>query len=427
MEKIITTSACSDRLVIVGGGAGGLELALRLAKSGREDVLLIDRSATHVWKPRIHELAAGLRRGHVEELDYAGLGEQWGFAFEQGALCDIAPATKTITLAAIGDGRILVPERKLRFRALVLALGGVTPDMGTDGVLDHAVMLDNENDAEALARRFSAGLLAHSLARNNGPFNIVIVGSGPTGVELAAHLATDATCGALAPRSALPETRITIVEAADTFMSGMDDDVRRAISGRMDEAGVHIKTGQKVNKVSASTVKTEDGDQFPADLTIWATGRVGPLVAGDINVLSTNKKRQWRVRRSLQSIDSDAIFALGDCSYIDDDPAPPTAQAASEQAEHLARELPRYLVGEQPAKFEYEDKGTLLSLGGAGSAGAVRGYFGDDFQVRGRLARAAYRGLQRQHEFIVLGAAKGTAKLISDVFGRSGGPRLKVY
>lgn len=430
-------SAQSNRVVIVGGGAGGLELAVRLAKDAPDDVLLVDHGETHVWKPRIHELAAGLRRGHVDELDYAGLAEHWGFAFARGELCDVDPATQTITLAAIRDGHSnghdnddgapLVPERKIGYCALVLALGGVTPDMGVDGVLEHALLLDGETDAEAISERFSAGLLARSLPGDEQPLNVVIVGSGATGVELGAHLATDAVCAALAPRRAQPHVQITIVEAADTFMPGMDEQVQQAIATRLEKADVVIKTGQQVSKVTADAIETGDGQHFAADLTIWATGRVGPPVAGDIDALSTNKKRQWRVRRTLQSVDSDAIFAIGDCAYVDDDPAPPTAQAASEQAEHLAAELPRYLAGEQPANFAFEDKGTLLSLGEAGSVGEVRGLFGDDVQVRGRLSRAAYRGLQRQHQFILLGAAKGTAELISDVFGRTVGPRLKVH
>jgi len=416
-------------VVIVGGGAGGSELAVRLASAGRRDVHLIDRDETHVWKPRIHELAAGLRRGHVDELGYAGLAERWGFAFERGELIDIDPANRAITLAAVHNdqGSILVPERSVEYRALVLALGGVTPDLGVEGVLEHALMLDTPRDAEHLARRFSALLLAHARGVENRAFDIVIVGSGATGVELGAHLATDAVSTSLAPRSALPEIRIRIVEAADTFMPGMDDDVRRAIGDRLRSVGVTIETGKQISKITASAVETDDGDHFASDLTVWATGRVGPPIADDISALSTHKKRQWRVRRSLQSLDADDVFALGDCSYVDAEPAPPTAQAASEQAAHLAEQLPRYLAGEMPTPFAFKDKGTLLSLGGAGSVGAVRGWLSDDFQVRGRLARAAYRGLQRQHQLLLLGRVYGSIEIASDMLGQAAGPRMKIY
>src|SRR5699024_8902883 len=156
------------------------------------------------------------------------------------------------------------------------------------------------------------------------------------------------------------------------------------------------------------------------------TGRVGPPVADDIEALATNKKRQWQVRTTLQSVDHDAIFAFGDCSYIVDDPAPPTSQAANEQAEHLATELPRFLSGETPAAFEFKDKGTLMALGAAGNVGKIRGMLSKDLQVRGRLAGAAYRGLQRQHQFRLLGTTRGLAAVCSDLF-RKAGPQLKVY
>lgn len=421
-------SITSD-VVILGGGAGGLELAVRLAKAGHHEVLLIDEDETHVWKPRLHELAAGMRRGHVSELEYTGLAQYWGFAFERGTLQDIDPSAARLTLTPIEspDGYTVVPGRQIAYRALVLALGGVTPDMGVEGVLEHAILLDRETDAEALSRRYSDKLLARAHDSDGQPMQVVIVGSGLTGVELAAHLASDAVCTALAPRAALPTVTVSIVEATDTFMSGMQEDVRETVRKRLDRLGVEVTTGQQVGKVTANAVETQDGNRFPADITIWATGRVGPPVAGDVDVLATNKKRQWRVRQTLQSIDNEAVFALGDCAYIDDDPAPPTAQAASEQAEHLAAQLPRYLNGAQPKNFAFEDKGTLLSLGKGGSVGKVRNFFGDDVQVRGRLARSAYRGLQRQREFLLLGSAKGTARVLSDVFGHSMSPRLKIH
>jgi NADH dehydrogenase len=293
-------------------------------------------------------------------------------------------------------------------------------------VLDYAMMLDFGIDAEALFRRFSAGLLASSLP-GGGPFRVVIVGSGATGVELASYLVTDSLCAAIAPHSAAPEIQVTILEASDTFMPGVADEVREAVTHRLGKAGIEMKTGQQVNQISVDEVTTGDGNRFPADLAVWATGRVGPPVAGRIEALATNKKQQWIVRPTLQATASDAVFALGDCSYIEDNPVPPTAQAASEQAEHLARQLPQYLADAKPEPFEFKDKGTLLSLGEAGAIGSMRGFFSSDFQVRGRLARAAYRGLQRQHQYLLLGPVKGTAEVISDVFGRKVGPHLKVY
>ncbi|MHC9038147.1 FAD-dependent oxidoreductase, partial [Cobetia marina] len=218
-----------------------------LAKAGHKDVLLIDRDTSHVWKPRLHEIAAGLGRRQVDELGYAGLAEQWGFRFECGALEGVDPEQRQITLAAIpgreDDATAEVPVRVRGYRQLVLALGGVTPDMGVEGVLKHACLLDSPEDAERIAERFSRGLLANHVARETAstgdssasapqdgakdgaqespgrPYQVVIVGSGATGVELAAYL-HEARGRHDAPAPKDSRVEITILEATETFMPG---------------------------------------------------------------------------------------------------------------------------------------------------------------------------------------------------------------
>ncbi|MDL2191866.1 FAD-dependent oxidoreductase [Cobetia sp. LC6] len=456
-------------IIIVGGGAGGLELAVRLAKEGHKDVLLIDRDTSHVWKPRLHEIAAGLGRRQVDELGYAGLAEQWGFRYECGTLESVDPEQQQITLAAIpgreDQASAEVPTRVRGYRQLVLALGGVTPDMGVEGVLEHACLLDSPDDAERIAQQFSRGLLANhvametaptgdaGLSANQGsveggakdssgrPYQVVIVGSGATGVELAAYLhEARGMHDAPAPKGAKVE--ITILEATETFMPGVSQELRESIHQRLEEQGINIELSRQVAKVSPSSVEISEGDESvtrEADLVVWAAGRVGPAIVEEIDALESNKKRQFKVTPGLQCLGHDSIFALGDCANIDEAPLPPTAQVASEQAEFLAAELPRRQQGEPAQAFEFKDRGTLLSLSSAGSVGELSGKLSDklgnaqgrkgndDLQVRGRFARAAYQGLQRQHQFLLLGPFKGSAEVVSDVLRRSMGPRLKVH
>ena len=464
-------------IVIVGGGAGGLELAVRLAKAGHKDILLIDRDTSHVWKPRLHEIAAGLGRRQVDELGYAGLAEQWGFRYECGTLASVEPEQRQITLAAI-PGRedhasAEVPARVRGYRQLVLALGGVTPDMGVEGVLEHACLLDSPDDAERIAQQFSRGLLANHVAMETAPtgdagvsdtqggaqvgaegstqdsakespgrpYQVVIVGSGATGVELAAYLhEARGMHDAPAPKGA--KVKITILEATETFMPGVTQELRESIHQRLEEQGIKIELSRQVAKVSSGSVEISEGDESvtrDADLVVWAAGRVGPAIVEEIDALESNKKRQFTVTPGLQCLGHDSIFALGDCANIDEAPLPPTAQVASEQAEFLADELPRRQQGEPAQAFEFKDRGTLLSLSSAGSVGELSGKLSDklgnaqgskgndDLQVRGRFARAAYQGLQRQHQFLLLGPLKGSAEVVSDVLRRSMGPRLKVH
>jgi len=416
-------------VVIVGGGAGGLELAAGLAKDGCKDILLIDRNTSHIWKPRLHEMAAGLGVGELDTLSYAGVAEKWGFAYQQGELHSVSPDDKTVTLAAIRqqDGEVVVPERQIAYQSLVLAIGGSVPDFGTEGVVEHAFRLIDGTDAARLFLRFSQGLLARSLLGAGRPFDIVVVGSGATGVELAAHLKQDHLCAALAPRSALPDIRVTIIEAAEQILSGVPDDVRQDVRGRLEDIGIRIETGKQVSKITPEEVQTKDGARYPSDLTVWTTGTVGPPVAKQIGSLETNEKGQWLVKPTLQTTAFDAIFALGDCCALTDDPAPTTAQAASEQAGHLIANLPKWLAGDPVAPFEFQNKGTLLSLGAGGSIAKLKKGFGDDILINGRLARAAYQGLYRQHQYHILGLVKGTEEIVADLFDRAIGPQLKVF
>lgn len=413
------------RIVIVGGGAGGLELAARLARQGIKDLLLIDQQESHVWKPRLHEFAAGVS-AHDERYDYTSLVEHWGFDFQQGSLQDINPEQRQISLAPVrnDNGVELVPQRQLGYQALVLALGGVTPDMGVKGVRDYAFMLDNPQDATTLFQHFSMGLLAGAIRKR--PFNIAIVGSGPTGVELAGYMANYRATKAMAPRRNLSELNINVLEAADTFMPSMAASVRNKVTRYLQDYGVGTHAGQKVSEVTPRAVKAGE-QEFDAHMTVWATGRVGPPVAEDIQALATNKKRQWLVRQTLQSRDYDHIFALGDCSYCEAAPVPPTAQAASEQAEYLANAIPRVLKGHKVAVFTYEDKGTLLSLGGSGNLGQIRSYFARDILLHGRLAHAVYNGLQRQHQYLILGGVQGTLRICRDMMGRKTPAPVKLH
>lgn len=415
----------STRVVIVGGGAGGLKLATRLASQKRIQVYLIDQSATHIWKPRLHEMAAGARRGMVDEITYTRLAERWGFAFFQGKLCDVDPKAHRIALAPMenAEGRAVVGKRALAYDVLVLAAGGVTSDLGVEGVTEHAFMLDHVADAEAILSRFSLAALETMSAGQTKAMNIVIVGSSFTGVELAAYLAAGAQSAKPAQRYAQPEINVTLMESGNKLMPGAGQAERSAIRQRLEGANVTIRTSCRISRVKAGSIETSHGETYDSQLTVWATGRVGPIAATGISLLETNRKHQWRVHETLQTLASPDIFALGDCASIDDTEVPPTAQAAGEQALHLARELPRYCNGLTPSAFEFRNKSALMSLGAAGAIGRLCRGLDHDLQIRGR----AYRGLERQHDMLVFGKLRGSGRLLAQLLSPRQGPRVKVY
>lgn len=127
------------KIVIVGGGAGGLELATQLGKLGRgkkAKITLVDRNHSHLWKPLLHEVATGSLDEGVDALSYLAHARNHHFQFQLGSVVDINRENKTITLAELRDdkGELLVPERKLAYDTLVMALGSTSNDFNTPGV-----------------------------------------------------------------------------------------------------------------------------------------------------------------------------------------------------------------------------------------------------------------------------------------------------
>lgn len=186
----------SHRIVIVGGGAGGLELATRLGrtlgKRGKAQVTLVDANLTHIWKPLLHEVAAGSLNSSEDELNYVAQAKWNHFEFQLGRMQGLDRAGKRVRLAALVDenGVELVPERDIAYDTLVIAVGSTTNDFGTEGAAEHCIFLDTRAQAERFHRQLLGQYLrAHTgHDANNNAVSIAIIGAGATGVELAAEL-----------------------------------------------------------------------------------------------------------------------------------------------------------------------------------------------------------------------------------------------
>lgn len=182
------------KIVIVGGGAGGLELATQLGrKLGRHKkakITLVDRNHSHLWKPLLHEVATGSLDEGVDALSYLAHARNHGFQFQLGSVVDINREGKTITLGELRNekGELLVAERKLPYDTLVMALGGTSNDFNTPGV-KNCIFLDNPHQARRFHQEMLNLFLKYSANLGaNGKVNIAIVGGGAAGVELSAEL-----------------------------------------------------------------------------------------------------------------------------------------------------------------------------------------------------------------------------------------------
>ncbi|KQT46200.1 NADH dehydrogenase [Aureimonas sp. Leaf454] len=424
----------AHRIVVLGGGSGGLELASALAgRAGRAGlaVTLVDRVGSHLWKPRLHEFAAGTVTSTLSEISFYMLADMRGFRFEQGCVEAIDRSRRTVRLASItgADGESLADARDVAYDTCVVALGGQTADFGTPGVAGNAIRLDAKADADAFRERF-VSLMIH--ARETGrAAKIVIVGSGATGTELAAHLRVAER--AFFDRAGEPPDRlleITILEAAAEIMPGSDEALREGILERLSALDVAVVTGAKISSVERGEVRSAAG-HWPADITVWAAGSSGLPVLARLADFNLDAKGRIRVDEHLRTDIDERIFALGDAASLtlpgEERPLPPTAQVASQEAAYLAGVLPETIEGRVVLPFRFKDKGKLVSLGRAGTVGLLGLGRRNDVFIDGQFATAAYNALQRQHQWAVLGPLRGSLAIFADMVSPARGPALKLH
>ncbi|WP_151636967.1 NAD(P)/FAD-dependent oxidoreductase [Noviherbaspirillum aerium] len=367
-------------IVIAGGGAGGLELATRLGDSlgrhGRARIILVDRSPTHFWKPLLHTVASGKRDPQAHEVQYAAQAAEHGFEFVCGEVLGMDRHRKTISLAAYrGDNGIeMLPARTLSYDRLVLAFGAVTNFFNIAGAAEHSLTLDSVWDAEHFHKRFLASCM--QAGSRGAAVNIVIVGGGATGVELAAELIHAVRALARYNVHALDPERdvhISIVERGDLLLPHLNPRLSRRAARHLASQGITVRTSTTVARVEPDAVVDAEGTRHPSDMTLWAAGVEGPEVCAAMG-LALNRIRQIIVTPGLQTLDDPDIFAIGDCSsYVCPSKGaavPPRAQVAHQQAMYLAEVLSAK-AGSEPPPFRYRDYGSLVSLGPFAAVGSL--------------------------------------------------------
>lgn len=432
----------SHRIVIVGGGAGGLELATRLGrklgKSGAARIILVDANLTHIWKPLLHEVAAGSLNSSEDELNYVAQAKWNHFEFQLGRMSDLDRASKSITLAPTldDDGQVLMPERRISYDSLVIAVGSTTNDFGTAGAAEHCIFLDTRAQAERFHRRMlSHYLRAHANESEDGSkIDIAIVGAGATGVELAAELHHAAKqLAAYGLNRIRPEDmRITLIEAGPRVLPALPERIARPVHQTLEKLGVTVLTGAAVSEVTAEGLKTSDGNFIPASLKVWAAGIRAPGFLKELDGLESNRINQLQVRPTLQTTLDDDVFAFGDCAACpqpgnEGRNVPPRAQAAHQQASLLAKSLRLKISGQALPEYRYRDYGSLISLSSFSAVGNLMGNLTGSVMLEGWLARVFYVSLYRMHQMALYGVPRTLLLMLSDRIGRSTEPRLKLH
>jgi NADH:ubiquinone reductase (H+-translocating) len=431
-------------IVIVGGGAGGLELATRLGdrvgRRGRGVIPLVDHSPTHLWKPLLHEVAAGSLDIHTNQLDYLAQARWHHFTFAQGALEGLDRGKRDISIAPVLDeaGAEVIPRRTLRYDTLVLALGSVSNSFGVPGVAEHAFLLDSPEQADRLHRRVVAACLQANYGVGDGhdrKLDVVIVGGGATGVELAAELHnTTRVLAGYGLENIDPDryVRLTLLNADARILAALPERISEATGDVLESLGVEVHNAEQVTQVTAREVRTKSGKRFPADITVWAAGIKGADILRSLGELETNRLNQLVVTPTLQTTRDPDVFALGDCAACPwpghPVPVPPRAQAAHQQASHLVRTMDRRLRGEPLAPFRYRDFGSLISLGEYSTVGTLMGFVsGKSLRVEGWFARLMYISLYKLHLLALHGFFGVALDTLARQLKRSTEPQVKLH
>lgn len=410
----IQSNADLHHVVIVGGGAGGLELATRLGNSlgrkGKIAITLIDRSRTHVWKPLLHEIAAGSMDPDRHELDYMAQAHWHHFRFRLGSMDGLDRAKKEVYVAPYydEDGVEMIPRRTFNYDTLIIAVGSTTNDFGIKGAREYSIALETQELAERFHRRLHNALVRAQTQIEPiqpGQLEVVIVGAGATGVELAAELhntTRELTAYGLDKIDPDKDIKITLIEAGDRVLPALPERISHCVEEELRVLQVRILNNERVVEVNDRGIHTHSGKFFPSALIVWAAGIQAPEFLKQLDGLEVNRINQLVVKRTLQTTLDDDIFSFGDCAACpmvgEDGNVPPRAQAAHQQASMLASTIKRRIAGKLLPEYTYRDYGSLVNLGRYSTVGSLMGAItGGSLFIEGVFAGLMYQALYKMH------------------------------
>jgi NADH:ubiquinone reductase (H+-translocating) len=370
------------RVVVVGAGFAGLEVAKTLADRPL-DVVVLDRNNYHAFLPLLYQVgAAQVEASDIVHPVRAIFRRKENIRFRMLRVDGLDLERKVVK----GDG-MAVP-----YDYLVLALGSSTNYLDVPGAREHALAFKTVHHALAvrtwILNRVERAAAAEGRAERRGLLTFVIVGGGPTGVELAGALA-ELVQRALSrdfPDLDMDEVRIILVEALDRLLPTFSEKASAYVEKRMRRLGVHVRTGAKVEEVTPTSIRLQDGDEISSDAVVWAAGVRGHPLAEACGLPVTGKGTV-PVDPFLRAPDRPEVYVVGDLAHVeaDDGPVPMVAQGALQEGRHAAQNIIRTLEGQPLEPFEYRERGSMVAVGRGRAIAEIRGR-----TVTGRLAWPAW-------------------------------------
>lgn len=338
---------------MVGGGFAGLAAVRALERSGAS-VTLVDRNIYSTFQPLLYQVATGgLNPGDVS-YPIRGFAARKRVRYRHGTVTGVDVARRIVSLA---DGT------RLPFDYLVLAIGTTVNHFGVPGAAEHSVTLYTRADAIGMRDELMAALEAQAGAPRRGPLNLVVVGGGATGVEVAgtlAELRSDAVPVAF-PEIDPADVRVVLVEQGPVLLAPFHPGLQSFSLRALEARGVDVRLGTTLTAVEAGAVVTAGGERLEAALVVWAAGVKVPDVVGTWG-LPQGRGGRILVEPDLRVRGEGRVFAVGDLALTD----PPVAQLANpamQAGAHAGDQITRLLRGEPTEAFRYRDLGTMATIG----------------------------------------------------------------
>lgn len=389
------------KVVVVGAGFGGIAAARRLTRLGHH-VTLVDRHPYNTFQPLLYQVATGgLNPGDVTYSLRALVGRlpRHRARFRRALLTGIDRERRQVL---VDDGP------PIDYDHLVLAQGVTTNHFGIPGAAEFTRSMYTRRDAihvrdiifGALER-----LAANPTAKVRG-LTILVVGGGPTGVEMAGSLAEmRSVIGDVYPEIERERLHVVLVEMTDHLLGPFDPKLREYTRRELIKRGVVVRTSTAIEEVRADAVTFKGGEEMAADLVIWAAGIGGYPQVADWG-LATGRGGRIVVDDRLRVQDEDGIYAIGDAALIDSNPLPQVAPPAMQQGHHVADVIHAVEQGREPGAFEYFDKGTMATIGRSDAVVQLRG----GIKLKGLPAWLIWVGL---HIYMLLGGRNRLQAMVS--------------
>jgi NADH dehydrogenase len=385
------------RVLVIGGGFGGLSALHALARSGAT-VTLVDQNIYSTFQPLLYQVAtAGLTSADVAYPLWAAT-SRTGARFRKGELASLDLDRRIATLAA---------GEELSYDYLVIATGVSAAFYGVAGAAENSMSLYTRRDAVVLRNTLLDELERRNEGHTDPDLDVTVVGGGATGVELAGTLAElrNIALPAAFPEIDRAEFRVRLIEMGPALLAPYRESLRNYARQQLLRRGVDVILCTAIKEVRPGSVLLEDGSEHRSDITVWAAGISAPD-AGWTRALPRGRGGRIEVDSDLRVTGQDHVFAVGDVCVHSANPIAQLAQPAIQQGRHAGQQIIRLMAGQPAEPFAYHDKGIMATIGRRSAV--VQLPIG--VRLRGTLAWLAWLGL---HLIYLLGNRNRIVTLVN--------------